>query len=197
MMKLSTKDARALSRLAEAYGADAIMSALKARIPKKVPGRPKDASVNDGIIWAHVEFLKNYRCRGPKKSRELADACDMLSVILERYSAIGRAKAGTTIRGIYFKAKRAAAHQPAVAVVMKRAYESLVQEIAATPERIPIPLLVESTGAGEKHPIVDREGFDGVQILGVRGSETIEEGCRQIVIGYDVPFCALLVPAIL
>ena len=194
---LSTKDARMLSRLAETYGVDAIIAELKGRRLKKPSGRPKDANVNDGIIWAHVEFLKNHRCLGRKKSRELDDACEMLSLILKKHSAIGRAKTGARIRGIYYNAKRAAGKKPVIAVVMKGAYESLVQEIGTTPERIPVPLLVESTGAGEKHPIIDREGFDELVILGVRGSETIEEGGRQIVIGYDVPFCAVLVPAII
>ena len=60
---LSIKDARTLSRLAEAYGVDAIIAELKGRRPKKPSGRPKDANVNDGIIWAHVEFLKN--CLAP------------------------------------------------------------------------------------------------------------------------------------
>jgi hypothetical protein len=192
---LSTDDARVLSRLVGTYGVDAIIAELKGARPRKPSGRPKDASVNDGIIWAHVEFLKNHRCRGGKKSRHLDEACNELSSILKKYSAIGRVRTGATIRAVYFRAKKAG-QQPAVTVVRKRAYELLVREIATAPERIPVPLLVESTGKGEKHPILGREGFDGIQILGVKGSETIEEGDRQIVIEYDVPFCAVLVPKI-
>jgi hypothetical protein len=155
MKKLTEKHEQELRDIVELYGADEVMSEIKRIAATKAGGRPADLVLNIGIIWGHIEFLKLHRVNS--KTKKLEAACALLANYLDRYTATARGKSEVTLKNLYKRAPKAADKQPLVALVMRDTYAVLVRELARSPQKVPIPYLIEGTSAGWKFPIFDTD----------------------------------------
>jgi hypothetical protein len=168
MKKISEQHLVDLRRLAELYGAEALIAELKVFDPGRDSGRPADLVLNTGIIWAHVEFLKLHRVTTKKK--RLEGACALLAEYLNRYTTGARVKSEVTLKNIYKGAQKKANEEPLIGMVMKDAYRALLQYLGGAPQKIPIPYLVQGSKAGWEFPIVDLDQIgDYYELIGSEG----------------------------
>jgi hypothetical protein len=169
MKKLSEQDALTLADLANRNGFGAIASELK-RLEgaTRSAGRPADLILNTAILWAHIEFLKLHRVAGKKQKLKLA--CELLAGYLDRFTVGARSKSATTLMNIYKRAPKEARAEPMIAAVMNDAFRVLSRHLKRSPQKIPIPYLIEGKVAGWKFPTIDPNQYgDDCDAIGSRG----------------------------